>query len=110
MSTVREQAIEAGARAVPVAYWDEEHDCIVRASEWDIAAAIVDAVEPIIRADQDEKRFGWVDRVELHHKIEAEMRERLREQVEALPIMMRNGTPVLRRFDVLALLDGEPNG
>jgi hypothetical protein len=121
MSTVREQAIEAGARAWasvrPVAFGTPY------AFERARVAAVVDAVEPIIRADERDKRelLDWT-----YASVEAGVRERLRAQVEALPIYStRIGyewlspggwqpsdrvISTIQRVDVLALLDGESNG
>jgi hypothetical protein len=55
-----------------------------------------------VRADGDARWHS--EMIEWRKEVEAVLRERQRAQVEALPHMMRNGTPVLRRYDVLALL------
>jgi hypothetical protein len=95
------------------------------------AAAVVDAVDPIIAGQARSEveamrewiaRKGWCIDSGLplsecidpgpcdcgREFIEAEVRERLRAQVEALPY--RNAGAWVKRADVLALLDGESNG
>ena len=47
-----------------------------------------------------------VCRVDRDAQVEAEVRERLRAQVEALPRYERSGGAFVKRDDVLALLDG----
>ena len=112
MTTVRDQAIEAGARALGGANYANRGDggTLIAAR----AAAVVDAVEPIIRADEREAAHAEIVLrgrgvyAELLREREAEVRERLRAQVEALGVTtVFNGkaTPhFIRRDDVLALL------
>jgi hypothetical protein len=87
--TARWHVIEAGARALGTG--DPNHD-------WTLAAAVIDAVEPIIRAEAI---------AEVREKHRAEMRA-LRAQVEALPTLPLGGWDVVFRKDVLALLGGTP--
>ena len=90
MNDWRTEAIEAGAQG----YANWIGGGTVRLP-WDheIAAAVVDAVEPIIRADAI---------AEVREKHRAEMRA-LRTLVEALP--ERGIGDVIRKADVLALLE-----
>jgi hypothetical protein len=103
---VRTRAVEAGARAFPPGWpaWDEE----------DIAAAVVDAVEPIIRADERVATLDrWLESPHMDRALEvreAEVRERLRAQVEVLHNQAVQSSYRYAIEDVLALLDGEPNG
>jgi hypothetical protein len=110
--TVHEKAIEAGARALGK---------VILPTDEAYAAAVVDAVEPIIRADLRAEALDWRVGVEVRQIIEVEVRERLRAQVEALPAAMIVAgvwigeppdktdwdDPVVFQSDVLALLDGE---
>jgi hypothetical protein len=116
MADIREQAIEAGARAM------YEHGVagLYKSELLAIAAAVVDAVEPIIRADECLKSTPSVAVIGAYRddvlRVE---RERLRAQVEANRERMRS-TPtdaataagmvrgyVMACDAVVALLDGE---
>ncbi len=85
--TARDQAIEAGARAS--ALW-HRGETITDSDDLALVELVVDAVEPIIRADERERDVlrGVSWKVALRDN-EAEVRERLRAQVEALRIRNR---------------------
>ena len=99
MSAVREQAVEAGMRA-----YSSRHNRM----NVDRVAAVVDAVEPIIRADERANLPERWTTVTAVVAVRAEVRERLREQVKALPTEQEsNGSfTLIRRSEVLALLEG----
>jgi hypothetical protein len=69
---------------------------------------ILDMVEPLIRADEREAvKAEYVPVLMEHLRILAD----LRAKVEALPGLALAGpglTPYIHRYDVLALLDGDP--
>jgi hypothetical protein len=69
------------------------------------SAAVVDAVEPIIRADERAQSGAWIARANAE-SIEAEVRERLRAQVKALTTLPLGGWDVVFLKDVLALVGG----
>ena len=84
MSTVRERAIEAGARALRE-YW---MNAGLETNE-EFAAAVVDAVEPILRADAyaefmgatEMERRAWRDDF-IAARTEADLRERIAQEIE----------------------------
>jgi hypothetical protein len=101
---VRAQSIEAGARAF-ASWWNKE-GAPADLTDYDAAAAVVDAVEPIIRADERERIFisvraeamvgrtSWsvecltdrdseCDGCLCTCHIEAEVRERIAQEIEA---------------------------
>jgi hypothetical protein len=123
---VRARAIEAGAREL-------RSMIMLRPGLVELAAAVVDAVEPIIRADERQKTLNDPGYERRDRRIKAEVRERLRAQVEALLTLakvqrddqpkadMRDapfdygqhmwyGGRVVGIAEVLALLDGESDG
>jgi hypothetical protein len=90
--SAREQAIEAGARAVrdgmpAVSYitdnrpYRPEIGMYASWNEYDFARAVLDAVEPIIRADERDAVLGRFGAFKDH--IEAEVRERIAQEIEA---------------------------
>jgi hypothetical protein len=128
MSDTRARAIEAGARAwrtVRIRFGSEQ------SVEAEILAAVVDAVEPIIRADERANPSAEVyarawDEVSDEAWNKAKRLDALRAQVEALPVPLSlhnadcpgrpgyrgicdcEGEQLVRKSDVLALLRGEP--
>jgi hypothetical protein len=103
----RARAIEAGARALR----DWMGYRVATESLRRKVAAVVDAVEPIIRADERAETIR--EEMALRRRVLLN----LRAQVEALPstslvsaVEVWNGEYVVRLRDVLALLDGESNG
>jgi hypothetical protein len=130
---VRARAIEAGARALGEVW-------VSNPTVLSDVAAVVDAVEPIIRAAERGRIFSSVRAEAMVGRtswsvecltdsdaecpgclctchIEAEVRERLRAQVEAQREQFIRVThtppehPMARIYDdILALLDGESNG
>jgi hypothetical protein len=110
-----EELIEAGANALYslLGHTDRKPDWHSGDAEHLQAAAVIDAVEPIIRADEFEKAYeDVISRARLSRK-------QLREQVEALPTdrvtVLESGAQIhvaresLEKFkaDVLALLPKE---
>lgn len=96
----RARAIEAGARAL-----HGNFEWVPDEVNRHVAAAVVDAVEPIISAAV---RMEHVPAAGIRAKIEAEVRERLRAQVEAAMPTAREdfGGPYTALEWVLDLLDG----
>ena len=93
--TDRDELIDAGARALD-AKWGDVSIPLVR----DEAATVIDAVEPIIRADERSysrtAAAAWRELADL------------RDKVEALPQYPgTTGTNAVWRSDVLALLGGD---
>ena len=103
MTTAREQAIEAGARAIDIAW----RNGLIQSDSY--AAAVLDAVEPIIRADEATDAWAKAGEAAI-----SQCKRDLRAQVEA----KRDAYPdneTWRPYHaamnaVLTLLDGEPNG
>jgi type IV secretory pathway VirJ component len=103
MTDWRTDAIEAGARALDAQWWGTL--TMVR----DLAAAVVDAVAPIVRADERAKNAPIVNAY--RQSVVAD----LRAQVEALPVLLVDaqeepGRPSRMEHgvllsDVLALLE-----
>ena len=93
MTAVREQAIEAGARAIVALDHYVEN-------EWQVfipdAAAVVDAVEPIIRADED-RQAGAVFIID-RAAIEAEVRDEVWNEVFVLGVFTRHEAEVRERI------------
>jgi hypothetical protein len=84
VSTVREQAIEAGTRAILRAYEDGVGS--THGGDEEFVSYVVDAVTPIIRADEHERsnRPTWSGYFEeRRQEVEAEVRERIANQIEA---------------------------
>jgi hypothetical protein len=128
----RTRAIEAGVRELCA--WDDIAKAMVLIPS-DVAAAVVDVVEPIIRADERERIFSSVRAEAMTGRtswsvecltdrdaecdgclctchIEAEVRERLRAQVRDLPSRVEfsehgDEQTWVRYADVCALLGGE---
>jgi hypothetical protein len=100
--SVREQAIEAGARAY--SEWLDTGNPDIKDRPWDekVAAAVFDAVEPIIRADERAETIR--EEMALRRRVLLN----LRAKVEELPA---EGNGLIWRKQVLALLDeGLANG
>jgi hypothetical protein len=95
VSAVREQAIEAGARAAHAQdrkalglalRCEGPKSCPTCKAREPFAAAVFDAVEPIIRADERWERLERIiESGRVAEAARAEVRERLRAQVEGLP-------------------------
>lgn len=87
--TAREQAIEAGARALESGdfdYYPCDHGTYMQSCADCLAAAVVDAVEPIIRADEREKHappivLNMVEEVNRRDDAERDAVDEYREQI-----------------------------
>jgi hypothetical protein len=97
--TDRDKLIEAGADAL----MNRMENALVTYEE--MIGIVIDAVEPIIRADARER---WRSTLPFTDKVKRNLWARdLRAQVEALPVGLdqENGLDVLWLSDVLALLE-----
>jgi hypothetical protein len=109
---VRARCIEVGAQASAKAWGDPAPDKV----DYVVATAVVDAVTPIIRAAEQSRVVAQANVEELQHRaalraVEAEARERLREQARDLPSRVEldetgNEVTWVRYADVCGLLDG----
>jgi hypothetical protein len=70
-------------------------------------AAVITAVEPLIRADERERTNTVGGHRQIRDEGRADMCADLRAKVEALPGAPASGSGWIARADVLALLDGD---
>jgi hypothetical protein len=95
----RTRAFNIGMQAVLRAYKDGVGDS--HGGDEEFVAYVVIAVEPIIRADERE-RNGWGR----HEEIEADLRERIAQEIEAMHSIWADGATRVSRAEVLRIARG----